>query len=119
MSTDIWPSEIRLDPAKTTLTVAFENGDRFQLPAEYLRIESPSAEVQGHAAAQKGTVGGKKNVKITGLEPVGNYAVRILFDDGHDTGLYSWDWLHELGRDRNKKWAAYLKSLGAQGLTRE
>ncbi len=76
MSVDIWPSEIRLDPAKTTLTVAFENGDRFQLPAEYLRIESPSAEVQGHAASQKVTVGGKKDVKITGLEPVGNYAVR-------------------------------------------
>ena len=119
MMTDIWPSEIRLDPGKTTLTVAFENGDRFQLPAEYLRIESPSAEVQGHAASQKVTVGGKKNVRVTGLEPVGNYAVRILFDDGHDTGLYSWDWLHELGRDHNKKWAAYLNALGAQGLTRE
>ena len=119
MTTGIWPSEIRLDPAKTMLTVSFENGDRFGLPAEYLRIESPSAEVQGHAASQKVTVGGKKNVKIAGLEPVGNYAVRILFDDGHDTGLYSWDWLHELGRDRNKKWAAYLQALGAQGLTRE
>ena len=119
MSEDRWPSEIRLDPAKTTLTVAFEDGDRFQLPAEYLRVESPSAEVQGHAASQKQTVGGKKTVKITALEPVGNYAVRILFDDGHDTGLYSWDWLHELGRDRNKKWAAYLEALGAQGLTRD
>ena len=118
MSGDIWPSEIRLDPAKTTLTVAFENGDRFALPAEYLRIESPSAEVQGHAASQKQIVPGKKEVKITALEPVGNYAVRIHFDDGHDTGLFSWSWLHELGRDQQKKWALYIKALGEKGLSR-
>lgn len=119
MSTAPWPVEIKLDKPKTKLTVAYDNGDRFTLDAEYLRIESPSAEVQGHAAAQKQTIGGKKDVKITALEPVGNYAVRIIFDDGHDTGLYSWDWLHELGRDHGKKWAAYIKSLGEKGLSRE
>ena len=114
-----WPTEIRLNRSKATLTVSFDSGDKFALPAEYLRIESPSAEVQGHAASQKVTIGGKRNVKIDGLEPVGNYAVRILFDDGHDTGLYSWDWLYELGRDHNKKWSAYLEALGAQGGTRD
>ncbi|HEY5337952.1 MAG TPA: DUF971 domain-containing protein [Rhizomicrobium sp.] len=118
MTTRPWPVELKIDPAKTTLTVVFDNGDRFALAAEYLRIESPSAEVQGHAATQKQTVGGKKHVKIEEMEPVGNYAVRIRFDDGHDTGLYSWDWLHELGRDHGKKWAAYLTSLQAKGLER-
>jgi DUF971 family protein len=118
MSAAPWPVEIKLDKPKTMLTVVFDNGDRFALAAEYLRVESPSAEVQGHAAAQKQTVGGKKDVKITALEPVGNYALRITFDDGHDTGLYSWDLLHELGRDHGKKWAAYIKALGEKGLSR-
>jgi DUF971 family protein len=98
--------------------VSFESGERFELPAEYLRVESPSAEVQGHGPGQKQIVGGKRQVKIAGLEPVGNYAVRILFDDGHDTGLYSWDYLHELGRDREKKWPAYLQALKAKRLER-
>jgi len=89
-----WPTEVRLDKAKTTLTVTFDSGETFGLPAEYLRVESPSAEVQGHGPAQKQVVGGKRSVKIAGLEPVGNYAVRVLFDDGHDTGLFSWDYLH-------------------------
>ena len=84
---DAWPTELRLDGAKTTLTVSFDNGERFALAAEYLRVESPSAEVQGHGPDQKQIVGGKEKVTITALEPVGNYAVRILFDDGHDTGL--------------------------------
>jgi len=105
-----WPTEIRLDPAKTTLNVVFDSGERFALAAEYLRVESPSAEVQGHGQAQKVIVKGKEAVKIEALEPVGNYAVRILFDDGHDTGLFSWDYLHELGRDHRTKWAAYLKA---------
>jgi len=113
-----WPEELRLSPDKAVLTVAFDSGARFALPAEYLRVESPSAEVQGHAASQKQTVGGKHAVKITGLEPVGNYAVRILFDDGHDSGLFSWDYLHELGRDRDKKWSAYLKALRDKHLER-
>ncbi|MDE1938491.1 MAG: DUF971 domain-containing protein [Alphaproteobacteria bacterium] len=113
MSNAPWPTELRLDPAKTTLTVAFDSGERFALPAEYLRVESPSAEVQGHSPAQKQIVTGKEQVKITALEPVGNYAVRIVFDDGHDTGFFSWDYLLELGRDHKTKWAAYVKARGA------
>ena len=112
---DAWPTELRLDGAKTTLTVSFDNGERFALPAEYLRVESPSAEVQGHSPDQKQIVTGKEKVKIAGLEPVGNYAVRILFDDGHDTGLFSWDYLHELGRERAARWAAYLKARDSHG----
>jgi len=119
VSSDIWPTELRLDPAKETLTVSFESGERFALSAEYLRVESPSAEVQGHTAAQKKTVPGKRHVKIAGLEPVGNYAVRILFDDGHATGLYAWDYLHELGVRHDEKWAAYLRALRMAGLKRE
>jgi DUF971 family protein len=113
-----WPVELRLDKTKTTLTVSFESGERFVLPAEYLRVESPSAEVQGHSPTQKQVVGGKRDVKIAGLEPVGNYAVRVLFDDRHDTGLYSWDYLHELGRDQAKKWSAYLQALRTKRLER-
>jgi DUF971 family protein len=112
---DAWPTELRLDSAKTTLTVSFDNGERYALAAEYLRVESPSAEVQGHSPDQKQIVTGKEKVKIAGLEPVGNYAVRILFDDGHDTGLYSWDYLGELGREQKAKWAAYLKARDSHG----
>ena len=107
-----WPSELRLDPAKTILTVSFDTGERFSLPAEYLRVESPSAEVQGHSPEQKQVVTGKKDVKITAIDPVGNYAVRLSFDDGHNTGLYSWDWLHMLGREMATKWTDYLRSQG-------
>jgi DUF971 family protein len=107
-----WPTELRLDPTKATLSVAFDSGERFVLPAEYLRVESPSAEVQGHGPGQKQIVTGKEQVKIEGLEPVGNYAVRIRFDDGHDTGLFTWDYLHELGREQRSKWTAYLKARG-------
>jgi DUF971 family protein len=107
-----WPLELRLDAAKRTLSVAFDTGERFALPAEYLRVESPSAEVQGHGAGQKQIVTGKENVAIEGLEPVGNYAVRIRFDDAHDTGLFTWDYLLELGREHRTKWAAYLKARG-------
>jgi DUF971 family protein len=105
-----WPAELRLNPAKTQLTVEFDTGERFVLAAEYLRVESPSAEVQGHGASQKQIVTGKSDVTIRALEPVGNYAVRVVFDDGHDTGLFSWDYLHELGREQRAKWAAYLKA---------
>jgi DUF971 family protein len=107
-----WPTELRLDPARTILTVAFDTGERFKLPAEYLRVESPSAEVQGHGPGQKQIVTGKENVSIAALEPVGNYAVRIRFDDTHDTGLYTWDYLHELGCAYQTRWAAYLKLRG-------
>lgn len=115
----IWPSELRLAPAKDALTVAFDNGDSFTLAAEYLRVESPSAEVQGHSPDQKKTVPGKRAVTIVSIEPVGNYAVRIGFDDGHDSGLYSWDYLHKLGRDHAKLWQAYLDALKAKGLGRD
>jgi DUF971 family protein len=107
-----WPVELRLNGAKSTLTVAFDTGEHFVLPAEYLRVESPSAEVQGHGPGQKQIVTGKEQVKIDALEPVGRYAVRIRFDDGHDTGLFTWDYLHELGREQRTKWTAYLKARG-------
>jgi DUF971 family protein len=105
-----WPTELRLSSDKTRLTVVFDSGEQFVLSAEYLRVESPSAEVQGHGPEQKQIVTGKEKVGIAALEPVGNYAVRIRFDDGHDTGLFSWDYLHELGREQRTKWAAYLKA---------
>lgn len=107
-----WPTEIRLSPDKRTLTVTFDGGERFALPAEYLRVESPSAEVQGHRPEEKKTVEGKQNVTITAIEPVGNYAVRLVFDDGHDTGLYGWDYLHELGHELDSRWLAYLIAHG-------
>jgi len=113
-----WPAELRLDKSKTLLSLSFDSGERFELPAEYLRVESPSAEVQGHGPGHKQIVAGKRLVRIAGLEPVGNYAVRILFDDGHDTGLYSWDYLHELGRERERKWSEYLRALKARRLER-
>ena len=116
--TSYWPVELRLAKDKAMLTVAFESGESFALPAEYLRVESPSAEVQGHAASQKQIVAGKRAVKIEALEPVGNYAVRIRFDDGHDTGLFSWDYLHELGADRPNRWSAYLSALRTRRLER-
>ena len=114
-----WPNELRVDPSRSTLTISFDTGDSFALPAEYLRVESPSAEVQGHSAAQKQTVAGKRHVRILSIEPVGNYAARIIFDDGHDTGLYSWDYLFELGREQNTKWTAYLSALRKVGGKRE
>lgn len=107
-----WPTELRLSKDKRTLTVSFESGETFALPAEYLRVESPSAEVQGHAPSEKTTVTGKQNVAITAIEPVGNYAVRLVFDDGHNTGLYSWDWLFAMGRDMPEVWTAYLRQQG-------
>ena len=105
-----WPTELRLSKDKRRLTVVFDSGEQYVLPAEYLRVESPSAEVQGHGAAQKQIVLGKERVGIQALEPVGNYAIRIRFDDGHDTGLFSWDYLHELGREQRARWMAYLQA---------
>jgi DUF971 family protein len=107
-----WPAELRLAKDKRTLTVTFDTGEAFPLPAEYLRVESPSAEVQGHSPDEKKIVTGKKDVAITAVAPVGNYAVRLVFDDGHDSGLYSWDYLHELGRGLQTTWTAYLISQG-------
>jgi DUF971 family protein len=92
-----WPVELRVNSDRNLLTVAYDDGKTYALRAEYLRVESPSAEVRGHGGGPKIVVTGKENVKIDRLEPVGNYAVRIIFDDGHDSGLYSWDFLAELG----------------------
>lgn len=113
-----WPTELRVNRERAMLTVTFDSGERFELPAEYLRVESPSAEVQGHSAAQKQLVPGKRHVKIFSLEPVGNYAARISFDDGHDTGLYSWDYLYQLGREQPLRWQRYLSALRAKNLSR-
>jgi len=113
------PVELRLKRAEQVLEVAFDDGTRFALPAEYLRVESPSAEVQGHGPGQKVTVAGRRHVGILRLEPVGNYAVRIVFDDLHDSGIYAWDYLHRLGAEQAERWAAYEAELAAKGLSRD
>lgn len=113
-----WPSEIRLGGDKKSLFVTFESGESFTLSAELLRVESPSAEVQGHGAGQKTTPAGKRHVRITGVEPVGNYAVRLIFDDGHDTGLFSWDILHDYGTRQNSLMQDYAARLAEAGQTR-
>jgi DUF971 family protein len=112
------PTEIRLRRSERVLEVAFDDGSRFTLSAEYLRVESPSAEVQGHSPAERRLVSGKRHVGITALEPVGNYAVRLIFDDRHDTGIYSWDYLQRLGREQASRWQAYLAELAAKKLSR-
>ena len=114
-----WPVEIRLKREEKLLEVDFDDGRCFRLPAEFLRVESPSAEVKGHGPGQKQLVAGRRHVGILALEAVGNYAVRIKFDDLHDTGIYSWAYLHELGQRQEKLWRAYLDGLAAQGLSRE
>jgi DUF971 family protein len=114
-----WPTEIRLKTADKRLEIDFDDGRTFSLPAELLRVESPSAEVQGHSAEQKQVVPGKKNVAITAVEPVGHYAVRLRFDDGHATGIYSWRYLYELGENRDALWQGYLDGLEQRGLGRE
>ena len=119
MESKRWPTEIRLSKDKRTLTVAFDDGSAFDLAAEYLRVTSPSAEVQGHSPAERKTMPGKRNVAIIGVEPVGNYAVKLVFDDMHDTGIYGWNYLLELGLGYEEKWQAYLDELAAKGLSRE
>jgi len=114
-----WPTELRLLKEEGRLEIEFSDGCTHSLPAEYLRVESPSAEVQGHGAGQKQIVAGRRRVKITALEPVGHYAVRILFDDRHDTGIYSWSYLRELGDSYAERWAAYEAALSARGLSRD
>jgi len=114
-----WPVELRLKKAEKLLEISFDDGSMFRLPAEYLRVESPSAEVQGHGPGQKTLVPGRAHVGIIGLEPVGNYAVRVIFDDLHDTGIYSWNYLHQLGVEHDKRWRAYVDGLAANGLSRE
>jgi DUF971 family protein len=114
-----WPVELRLKKAEKLLEICFDDASRFCLSAEYLRVESPSAEVQGHGPGQKTLVPGRAHVGIIGLEPVGNYAVRIVFDDLHDTGIYSWSYLHQLGVEQEKRWRAYVEALAGNGLSRE
>lgn len=117
--TQRWPTEIRLKQAEKLLEIDFDDGACFSYPAEFLRVESPSAEVQGHGPGQKQLVAGRMHVGILELEPVGNYAIRIVFDDLHDTGIYSWTYLYELGANRAAIWAAYLAGIAAQGLNRD
>ena len=114
-----WPVEIRLPKDRRTLRVAFDDGHTFDLPAELLRVTSPSAEVQGHSEAERKTVGGKRNVTILSVDPVGNYAVRIGFDDMHSTGIYSWAFLHDLGVNAERRFQDYLDDLQAKGLDRD
>ena len=114
-----WPTELRLRKDKSALTIVFDNGEAFEFPAEFLRVYSPSAEVQGHSPDERKTVGGKRNVAILEVHPVGNYAVRLVFDDMHSTGIFSWDYLAKLGRDQGRMWRAYLDELAAKGLSRD
>jgi DUF971 family protein len=114
-----WPTELRLSKDKRTLTVSFEGGESFALPAEYLRVKSPSAEVQGHSPEERKTVPGKRHVAILEVDPIGNYAVRLGFDDMHATGIFTWDYLLELGRNQPRYWQDYLDELAAKGLSRD
>ena len=114
-----WPTEFRLSGQGRVLTVSFDDGCRHDLPAEYLRVESPSAEVQGHGPGQRTTQFGKSNVRITEIVPTGNYAVRLIFDDHHSTGIYTFVYLYELAVGREVKWRAYLEEIKAKGLGRD
>ena len=114
-----WPTEIRLRKNRTALLVRFDDGKEYDLSTELLRVLSPSAEVQGHSPEQRQTVPGKAKVAITAIDPVGNYAVRLTFSDGHNTGLFSWTYLRHLGENREGLWAGYLADLKAKGLARE
>jgi len=113
-----WPTELRLRKDRKALAVTFDSGESFELAAEYLRVRSPSAEVQGHSPSERRTVAGKENVQILELHPVGNYAVRLTFDDLHSTGIFSWDYLHELGQNRERYWQDYLAELKDKQLSR-
>jgi DUF971 family protein len=114
-----WPSELRLNAEKNALRVVFMNGVAESLSAELLRVMSPSAEVQGHSAAERRLVPGKRNVTIRAVEPVGNYAVRLVFSDGHNTGIYSWSYLHEMAGKKDELWNSYQQELAAAGQNRD
>ena len=120
MSADeAWPTELRLHKDRKTLTVSFDGGERYDFSAEYLRVLSPSAEVQGHSAEERKTVSGKRDVGIMEVLQVGNYAVRLVFDDMHSTGIYGWEFLRDLGRNQARNWQDYLDELAAKNLTRD
>jgi DUF971 family protein len=114
-----WPKEIRVKQAEKAIEIEFDDGRTFAYPAEFLRVESPSAEVQGHGPGQKQIVAGRRHVGILAVEPVGHYAIRIKFDDLHDTGIYSWEYLYHLGVDRESLWQGYLDALAEKGLSRD
>lgn len=114
-----WPTELKVQDKGRILKVSFDDGRAFELPAELLRVMSPSAEVQGHSRRERKVLGGKRDVAIVAVDPVGTYAVRLGFDDSHDTGIYTWAYLHELGCAQAAKWAAYLGELEAKGLSRD
>ncbi len=114
-----WPIEIALRDGGHTLAVSFDDGAAFELPAEFLRVMSPSAEVQGHSRRERKTIGGKRQVAVIGADPIGSYAVRLSFDDMHSTGLFTWGYLYELGATRDQKWADYVADLKAKGLSRD
>ncbi len=116
--TTIWPTELRVAKDRRSLTIRFNSGESFAISAEMLRVLSPSAEVQGHSPEQRVTVWGKRDVAISEMVPIGNYAVRIVFDDRHDTGIYTWSYLARLGRDRDALWQEYLDELQEKGLGR-
>jgi DUF971 family protein len=114
-----WPTELRLHKDRRALSIAFDTGETFELPAELLRVRSPSAEVQGHSPDERKTVAGKRDVAILEIHPVGNYAVRLVFDDLHSTGIFSWDYFLQLGRDQEHAWREYLDELAAKNLSRD
>ena len=118
MSARPWPVELRLAPGGRTLTAVFDDGIRFTLPAEYLRVMTGSAQDRGHGSGPRPPIPGKASVAISDIQPIGSYAVRLVFDDGHDSGLYSWDLLYDLGEHVDEHWDRYLDALGAAGLTR-
>jgi DUF971 family protein len=118
-ATEYWPVEVRVKSDTKTLEIDFDDGRGFILPAELLRVESPSAEVRGHGAGQKKTIPGRRHVGIMEVEAVGNYAIRIKFDDLHDTGIFSWNYLRHLGENRDEIWQAYLDNLAKEGLSRD
>ena len=118
-ATSPWPIEIRLTKDRRALNVVFDDGASFELTAELLRVVSPSAEVQGHSESERKTIGGKRNVTILSVDPVGNYAVRLGFDDMHSTGIFSWAFLYEIGRDAGRRFQSYLDDLAAKGLDRD
>jgi DUF971 family protein len=119
LGTEHWPVEIRHRQSEKLLEIEFDDGSTFQYPAELLRVESPSAEVQGHGPGQKTVLAGRRHVGIMKIEPVGHYAIRIDFDDMHDSGIYTWRYLYDLGRDKDRIWQAYLDALAQHGLSRE
>lgn len=117
--TSEYPTEIKLHQQSRTLEIAFDDGARFNMPYEYLRVQTPSAEARGHGPGQETLQTGKKNVKLLNVEPVGSYALKLVFDDGHDSGLYTWEYLYELGQHQDAIWKQYLEKLEAAGASRE